>query len=987
MNHRFPRILPNFRLTTLFRARALCTLLFLCCVSMPALAVNLPEGFSESIFASNIPAPTAMTFAPDGRLFVCQQGGQLRVIKNGILLPTPALTVAVDTSGERGLSGVALHPDQANNPYVYVYYTVPGGAIHNRLSRFTLAGDVAVPGSELIMLELNPVSASLHNGGAMSFGPDGKLYVMVGEGGNAPNAQSLNTLLGKVLRLNADGTIPADNPFYNVTTGDNRAIWAMGLRNPFTFAIQPGTGRIFINDVGNTQVEEINEGAAGANYGWPNCEGPCATGGMTSPAYSYLHGGGETRGCAIVGGTFYDPPVSQFPTAYAGKYFFADFCGGWINYIDPANPPAQNGASVFATGLAGPVDLKTGPDGALYFLQRGFDGEVRRIQYGTTQAPVITAHPVSQTVSHDQPVTFSVGVAGSTPLTLQWQRDGVNIPGAAQTSYTIATVMLADSGAQFRCVVTNPLGVITSNAAVLTVSSDRLPTASITAPVVDTLYAGGDTITYAGTGTDPEDGTLAPGAMSWRVDFHHNTHVHPFVAPITGVSGGSFVIPTIGEPATDVWYRISLTVTDRAGNKHTALRDVRPRVVTLTLTAGVAGARLTLDGQPFTAPLTTQSVVGIERAIGVLTPQTVNGVNYTFGSWSDGGAAAHTIAIPAQNTTYTAAFVTGCSITVAPASRGFGVTGGAGTISVTADAGCDWQVSGVPAWITIVSGASGTGSGTVSYTVAANPDLQPRAATMFIGGRAVTMTQTHDTDNDGIPDLLEPLEGRNALVKDNDIFTSSRLFVMQQYRDNINREADPDGLAYWKGQLDSGINDRAMVLNRFFDSGEYGEFLPRIARLYFAVFQRIPDAGGLNYWMGQLRQGRALTDIAGVFVNAAEFTGRYGVLSNSGYVTRVYRNTLGRDPGATELDLWTDQLDLGQLSRGQMLVTFSEALEYEMATRDKVFVVSLYHLMLRRTVEQDGFDFWVGKLATGRTRPQVIQNFMNGTEYRKRFLP
>ncbi|HYG82020.1 MAG TPA: PQQ-dependent sugar dehydrogenase, partial [Pyrinomonadaceae bacterium] len=179
-------------------------------------AATLPAGFAEPLVAGGLSSPTAMAFAPDGRLFVCQQGGQLRVIKNGTLLATPFLTVTTDASGERGLLGVALDPNFSTNHFVYIYYTVPSSPRHNRVSRFTAGGDVAVAGSEVVILELDNLSgATNHNGGAIHFGPDGKLYIAVGENATPSNAQTLSNLHGKILRINADGTIPADNPFFN----------------------------------------------------------------------------------------------------------------------------------------------------------------------------------------------------------------------------------------------------------------------------------------------------------------------------------------------------------------------------------------------------------------------------------------------------------------------------------------------------------------------------------------------------------------------------------------------------------------------------------------------------------------------------------------------------------------------------------------------------------------------------------------------------
>jgi glucose/arabinose dehydrogenase len=200
----------------------------------------------------------------------------------------------------------------------------------------------------------------------------------VGENANGANAQTTANLLGKLLRIRADGTIPTDNPFYGTASGQNRAIWALGLRNPFTFAVEPGSGRIFINDVGQSSWEEIDDGAAGANYGWPDTEGYTTDARYQTPRYAYGHGGTTPSGCAITGGTFYRPAVANFPAAYVGTYFFSDLCGGWIYGLDPAGTgdPQQ-----LSSGINGPVDLKVGPDGALYYLAH-YGGTVGRISYG-----------------------------------------------------------------------------------------------------------------------------------------------------------------------------------------------------------------------------------------------------------------------------------------------------------------------------------------------------------------------------------------------------------------------------------------------------------------------------------------------------------------------------------------------------------------------------------------------------------------------------
>ena len=212
--------------------------------SVTTAAAGVPPGFAVTALVApgSFSRPTAMQFAPDGRLFVCEQIGRLRVIKAGVLQPTPFVTVAADAAGERGLLGVAFDPDFSTNQFLYVYYTVPasgGTPAHGRVSRFTADGDVAVPGSEFVVMDLDGQTGSEHIGGTIAFGPDGTLYVAVGDNGVASNAQSMSTRHGKMLRINSDGTIPTDNPFYLTASGPNRAIWAPGPAQPVHIRPQP----------------------------------------------------------------------------------------------------------------------------------------------------------------------------------------------------------------------------------------------------------------------------------------------------------------------------------------------------------------------------------------------------------------------------------------------------------------------------------------------------------------------------------------------------------------------------------------------------------------------------------------------------------------------------------------------------------------------------------------------------------------------------
>lgn len=348
--------------------------------------LTLPLGFKADVVAAGFSAATALEAAPDGRIFVCEQTGALRVIKNGQLLAKPFVQLLVDATWERGLIGVTVAQDFPKTPHVFVCYVTAQPYPHHVISRFTAHGDVAAPGSEKILLEgddqtkLGGTVPAGHQGGAIHFGNDGKLYIALGDQTAGKPAQEFNSLLGRLLRINPDGTIPEDNPFVSKTCGKYRASWVLGLRNPFTFAVQPETGRLFINDVGGN-AEEINEGIAGANYGWPIVEhGPTSDPRFRSPIHHYP--------TACISGGAFAPADLRWPKEYRGQYFFADFNHGWIKIIDPANPKT---AKSFAIGLRRPVDLRFAPDGSLYVLLRdawvidklfqGGTGALLRIRY------------------------------------------------------------------------------------------------------------------------------------------------------------------------------------------------------------------------------------------------------------------------------------------------------------------------------------------------------------------------------------------------------------------------------------------------------------------------------------------------------------------------------------------------------------------------------------------------------------------------------
>jgi glucose/arabinose dehydrogenase len=664
-----------------------------------AKASNLPPGFVENEVVHPLSKPTSMVPTPDGRMLMTEQGGRLLVFKNGAVLPTPALTLSVDSSGERGLIGITVDPAFATNGWLYVTYTSTTPAVHNRISRFTMVGDTIDPATEFVVLDIDNLSTlNQHNAGHLDFGADGKLYIAVGDNQAGDNAQSMNTLKGKILRINPDGTFPTDNPFHATATGKNKAIYALGFRNPFTFDIQPGTGRIYVNDVGQDSWEEVDEVRSGGNYGWPATEGYTSDPAYVSPVFAYPHGFDGNSGCAVTGGAFYNPTVAQFPDQYVGKYFVIDYCTLWIKTIDPETRQVAdfaNGFNKFAIGVT------VGSEGSLYYFGTAADNKasMSKISYTGSLAPSIGTQPADQLVSTGHSASFSVSASGYRPLSYQWSRNDVPIPDATADNYTTPPLDLTEEGSTYSVAVTNGYGSVTSRHAVVHMTTNQPPTISIDTPVEGATYSAGDVISYSGSAGDAEDGTPPPSAFTWRVDIGHhapgtpNAHFHPFIPDTPGATSGSFTAPTGGETDPDVYYRITLTVTDSAGLTTTSFRDVMPNTVTVTLASNPSGLLVKLDGSPVTAPYTFTGVVGVTRNVGVYSPQTVAGVVYAFDNWSDGGTAQHTLSTPAADTVYTANYKNARQGTISANPNPVQVC----DVSATGTTSLTWSTSGVTA--------------------------------------------------------------------------------------------------------------------------------------------------------------------------------------------------------------------------------------------------------------------------------------------------
>ncbi len=367
----------------------------------------LPAGFEETVWVANglDQSPMSMTFAPDGRLFVVQADGTVRIVKEGKLLPAPFLQVQPYASHRERMLGLAFDPKFAENGFVYLLYQKNAP---NRISRFTVSKtneNVCDPGSEKVILESGIGGGGGHNGGAFGFGKDGMLYAAAEH----------------MVRINPAAypdIIPKDNPQVD---GAPSAAWASGFREPFSGAMDTVTGAIVVNDVGEGGKEEANLIHKGANYGYPTCEGSCANPKFTNPWFEYPH----SEGRCIAGGAFYYG--GQFGAEYRGNYFFGDEAEGWIR-----RRTSDGRIQDFSTGKS-VIDLDVGPDGNLYALRipgepppNPWKGTITRIRNTTAPASLPSQHasgdqeglgpdPVSLRSCCGEGIRFRLGK--NTPLT------------------------------------------------------------------------------------------------------------------------------------------------------------------------------------------------------------------------------------------------------------------------------------------------------------------------------------------------------------------------------------------------------------------------------------------------------------------------------------------------------------------------------------------------------------------------------------------
>jgi glucose/arabinose dehydrogenase len=733
-------------------------------LAMPAHGATVPPGFQESVVATGLTQPTAVRFAADGRVFVAEKRGVIKVF-DSLTDPVPDvfadLNVNVYNFWDRGLLGLALAPNFPADPYVYVLYTydhelgatapaprwgtpgvyadpcptppgptADGCVVSGRLSRLQASGNV-MTGAEQVLIEDWCQQYPSHSVGAVEFGSDGALYASGGDGasfnfvdygqdgaplnpcgdppgpagtpltpptaeGGALRSQDLRTggdpvsLDGTIIRVDpATGAGLPSNPLAGSADPNARRIVAYGMRNPFRFTTRPGTRELWLGDVGWNSWEEINrisDTADGVveNFGWPCYEGPARqsgydganlnicenlygqAGAVAAPHHAYHHNNrvvdGETcpTGSSSVAGLQFEfNTAGNYPAEYDGALFFADYSRDciWAMLKGADGHPAPGQIRTFVAGAANPVNIEMGPDGNLYYVD--FDGgTIRRISYfASNQPPTAVAAATPRSGPAPLAVTFD-GSGSSDPdagdtLTYAWDLDAdgqFDDSTAVRPTYTYT----ANGSYAAALRVTDTQGASHTDTVTIEVGNTP-PTARITSPAAGTTWKVGDVVTFAGSATDTQDGTLPASALSWDLVLHHcpaNCHQHPLQS-YPGVAGGSFTTPDHEYPS---FLELRLTATDSGGLTNTATLRLDPRTVVLSFHTNPGSMQLVVNSTAATSAFSRTVIVGSSNTLSAISPQTKGGKSYAFSSWSDGGAQTHTITAPASATTYVARY-------------------------------------------------------------------------------------------------------------------------------------------------------------------------------------------------------------------------------------------------------------------------------------------------------------------------------------------
>ena len=635
-----------------------------------------------------------------------------------------------------------------------------------------------------------------------------------GEGG-ALRAQSPRraagegrVLNGSVLRIDpGTGLAAPGNPMIGSGDLNEQRIIGYGFRNPFRMIVRPGTNEVWIADVGWSSWEELNkipDLTTARNFGWPCWEGNgaqytglniCPTQPQTTaPVLTYNHsasvvaGDGCTTGSSSIAGLAFYQGASNYPSTYTNGLFFSDYSRKcmWIMFPDGSGNPNPASTAAFAASAQGPVDLRIGPDGNLYYVD--FDGgRIMQVKYGL--AAVATATPISG----NAPLTVNFDGSGSVPaqagdtLTYAWDLDG---DGQYDNATGVQPSFVYSAGGTYtaRLKVTDQRGGSAISAPITITAGAAPPTAYVDTPLATLSWKVNDTITFSGHATDPQDGALPPSALSWQVIIHHcpsNCHTHVYQT-FSGVASGSFPAPDHEYPS---YLEIQLTATDSQSLTGTASVNINPQTASLNFITAPAGLQLTVGtSPPQVTPFTQTVIVGSLNAVQTTSPQGTYPNVWDFVSWSDGGAQNHNITAPAGSSSYTATFAThadlGIAVTPSPEPVGAGATltytlnvANAGPSQANSVSLTDTLPAGVTFVSATGSGWTCSGTGPVNCTL---PSLGIAAAS------PVTITVTTPANAGGIVNnasvtssTADLVAGNNSAPTTSSVFARADLAVAQ----------------------------------------------------------------------------------------------------------------------------------------------------------------------------------------------------------------
>jgi glucose/arabinose dehydrogenase/cell division septation protein DedD len=706
------------RKTPVFRMLFLVVLIF--SLGNATLFAQLPTGFiAKKITTNNIRECVAMAHAPDGRIFIAERGGILKQLMGETV--TTVHTVATTTDSEQGLLGIALHSNFAQNGKCYLYYTNPTRTFHY-LDVITLNAQSQVT-SNVRLMQFDPILNGYHNGGAMVF-KGNYLYICIGESNQQATAQDLNTYMGKVLRLQDDGQPAPGNPYYNTAgaSRQQRSIWAIGMRNPWYMSMDPQSQKLYVINVGGgyEEIDDVTAPDASKNYdyGWgaSNRSGPDQFNTTIYPIFAYNRAvaGWNSATCAITGGLAFNPTNTNYPAQYRNKFYFTDWCTGWMRSLD-MNNPSGGWQEFFPSGFDRILGLSTGIDGNIYYSEFAGQGNIWRLEYTLAQTPLVVNHPLSKTLYAGDNTTFSVTVSGTAPFSYQWKRNGVNIPGATASSYSLTPAAQSDAGT-YSVRVTNAFGEVESNGAVLTVNPfNAIPVVDISSPATSLTWAVGEPVAYSANATDAEDGEMPASSFQWEVQLFHKDcptceHWHPGPSIISGVKSGTFTADNGGETSSNIWLRVFLRVTDSQGRTGIDSVDIQPKKVNITVQSNKPGLEVVIGSESVT-PYTKSMVINTAATMVAVSPQLVGDSVFTFSSWNHGGNSSQDFRVPSVNTTYRANFTSSynTNINIAlnkPATASTSLGGNVANSATDGNAASRWESQFAdPQWIYVDLGA------------------------------------------------------------------------------------------------------------------------------------------------------------------------------------------------------------------------------------------------------------------------------------------